>query len=669
MRFSCKTGVALILGWFLAFPVPGFSKTAEEQPEAYTLGEVVVTGEREGVEAVGTVREITAEDIQRNGARTLDEALDLLPGIQVRTGNDGVPRVDMRGFRSRHVLLLLDGIPFNSTSDGQFDPTMIPTENIARIKISYGNHSVLYGEGGLGGVINIITKKGTEGIQGKVSGEASERNKWLGRFNLSGAKDSVDFFLGGSLMESDGYRLSDDFEETPYEDGGLRENSDRKYGNLFANLGYKATDSLSLGLVYNYLKGEYGKPPSTIDKAMDPVFAKNLKYERVDDVEGNSGQVSFNWDNGSPLSLRGWAYANQQDEETNRYDDDRYNSQKAKGAFHEEARTTISGANLQSGWDMGSAGRLTMGLSLAGQEFESSGYEILDKKGTKGVLALDKELDTYSLALEYEVNPLDSLGITIGYGHHWLNKEEGNDDDDGSFLIGAYYDLLKDTRLRASVARKIRFPSIKQLYDAPNGGNIDLTTERSMNYELGIEQNLPMNSRLTLTGFWIDVDDYIEKNIYASDLYENYEEYRFKGFELTAETRFIENLMLRAGYTYMETEDRSEGTLKDELQYRPEHKISLEAGYDFDFGLSVYAALLYVTDQYFYSEEATVTPPDNKKALNDYTVVNLRLNQKLSSSGVSLYAGADNLFDEDYEESYGSPREGRTMYAGIEFEF
>jgi len=160
MRFACKTGVALILGWFLAFPVPGFSKAAEEQTEAYTLGEVVVTGEREGVEAVGTVREITAADIQRNGARTLDEALDLLPGIQVRTGNDGVPRVDMRGFRSRHVLLLLDGIPFNSTSDGQFDPTTIPTENIARIKVSYGNHSVLYGEGGLGGVINIITKKG-----------------------------------------------------------------------------------------------------------------------------------------------------------------------------------------------------------------------------------------------------------------------------------------------------------------------------------------------------------------------------------------------------------------------------------------------------------------------------------------------------------------------------
>lgn len=667
MRFACKTGVALILGCFLVFPVPGFSIAAEEQAEAYTLGEVVVTGEREGVEAVGTVREITAADIQRNGARTLDEALDLLPGIQVRTGNDGVPRVDMRGFRSRHVLLLLDGIPFNSTSDGQFDPTTIPTENIARIKVSYGNHSVLYGEGGLGGVINIITRKGTEGIQGKVSGEASERNKWLGRFNLSGAKDSVDFFLGGSLMESDGYRLSDDFEKTPHEDGGLRENSDRKSGNLFANVGYRATDSLSLGLVYNYLKGEYGKPPSTIDRAMDPDFAKNLKYERVDDVEGHSGQASFNWDNGSPLNLRGWAYVNQQDEETNRYDDGSYNTQTAKGAFHEDATTTISGANLQGGWNTGSVGRLTLGLSLARQEFESSGYEILDKKGTQGVLAMDKELDTCSVALEYEVNPLDSLGITIGYGHHWLNKDAGSDDDDGSFLIGVYYDLLQDTRLRASVARKIRFPSIKQLYDAPNGGNIDLTTERSMNYELGVEQNLPMNSRLTLTGFWIDVDDYIEKNIYASDNFENYEEYRFKGFELTAETRFIENLMLRAGYTYMETEDRSAGTLKDELQHRPEHKITLEAGYNFDFGLSVYAALLHVTDQYFYSD--TLTPPDNKKALNDYTVVNLRLNQKLWNSGVSLYAGADNLFDEDYEESYGSPREGRTMYAGIEFEF
>ena len=119
---------------------------AQAKTDSYTLGEIVVSGEREGVESVGTVREITAVDIQNKGARTLDEALQLLPGVYIRTGADGVPRVDLRGLRSRHVILLLDGIPVNSTYDGNFDPTLIPVESIERIKVSYGNHSVLYGD-------------------------------------------------------------------------------------------------------------------------------------------------------------------------------------------------------------------------------------------------------------------------------------------------------------------------------------------------------------------------------------------------------------------------------------------------------------------------------------------------------------------------------------------
>ncbi|KPK21400.1 MAG: TonB-dependent receptor, partial [Nitrospira bacterium SG8_3] len=157
--------ISLSLSLCILFARGGLSQAAEEDMGTYTLGEVVVTAERHLVESVGTVREITAKDIEAKGARTLGEALELLPGVDIRTGAEGVPRVDLRGFRSRHVLLLLNGIPLNSTFDGQFDPSIIPVESIARIKVSYGSNSVLYGQGGLGGVINIITKKGTEGIQ------------------------------------------------------------------------------------------------------------------------------------------------------------------------------------------------------------------------------------------------------------------------------------------------------------------------------------------------------------------------------------------------------------------------------------------------------------------------------------------------------------------------
>ena len=178
----------LLLGFFVFLLSQSMSGAlyAQEDTGVYTLGEIVVRAEREGVEAVGTVREVTAEDIRNKGARSLDEALELLPGVYVRSGADGVPRVDIRGFRSRHVVLLLDGIPINSTFDGNFDPSLIPVESIEKIKVSYGTHSVLYGDGGLGGVINIVTKRGKTGIRGTVLGEAGEGDHYLGSVNLSG---------------------------------------------------------------------------------------------------------------------------------------------------------------------------------------------------------------------------------------------------------------------------------------------------------------------------------------------------------------------------------------------------------------------------------------------------------------------------------------------------
>ena len=118
---------------------------------------VSVTEALELVEEVGTTRRITPADIEARNARTLDEALRLLPGIYVRNGGDGTPRVDVRGFRSRHVLLLINGVPANSTADGQFDPARISTDAIREIKVSYGSSSVLYGDNALAAVIEITT--------------------------------------------------------------------------------------------------------------------------------------------------------------------------------------------------------------------------------------------------------------------------------------------------------------------------------------------------------------------------------------------------------------------------------------------------------------------------------------------------------------------------------
>jgi outer membrane receptor protein involved in Fe transport len=188
-----------------------------------------------------------------------------------------------------------------------------------------------------------------------------------------------------------------------------------------------------------------------------------------------------------------------------------------------------------------------------------------------------------------------------------------------------------------------------------------LKTEKSNNYELGIEQKPPWNSKATLTGFLIDVDDYIEFIETVSDKFVNFNEYQFKGIELAAENRYVKNLLLRAGYTYVYTKDKSPNTERDELQYRPKNTVTFESRYSFNFGLSAYMNVMHVAEQVFYSR----TTPLEKKKLNDYTLVNLKLNQALLKGRMNLYLGADNIFDEDYEESYGFPQAGRFIYGGI----
>ncbi|MBI9089675.1 MAG: TonB-dependent receptor [Desulfobacterium sp.] len=655
----------LLLGMFLA---PGTHAQAvatdldNTDAGMYTLGEVVVTESAGPANTPGTTRQITARDIRTRGARTLNDAVALMPGVQVRTATTGTPRINFRGFRSRHTQLLLNGIPFNSTYDGQFDPTIIPVENIGKIDLGFGNQSVLYGQGGLGGVMNVVTQKGEEGVHGMTSLEISEDQTHRERFTLSGKRDAIDFFLSGSMTQGDGFRVSDDFNTTKNEDGGLRKNSDWERQNLFFNLGYTVTDTLELGLVMNYLSGEYGRPPSILDDKKD-LFYKSPKYERVTDFDGFSAQINAALDIPGPLSFRGWVFTNTMEEASNRYDDATYTTMKKKNAYAKESDTAVTGGTLQTRYDFEGAGSVTLSLQGEKQSFDAKGT-LVDKKNTPQGFDNNWALEIYTASAEYQVSPLERLHLVMGYGYSGLEKESGSDDSKGFFQAGATYDLFDATRIKGSLAKKIRFPSLKQLHETTSGGNPELTTEASYNYELGVEQMLPGNVLIGITGFYIDARDYIEKDD-TTDQYENNESYRFQGIELTTEKRFQKNIFIRAGYTYMETEDRSSDTPKDELQYRPEHKLTLEGNYEFKWGLAIYSSLLYVADQYHYSD----TTPVVKAALGDYTVVNLKLEQRLFNGNMHLYAGVDNLFDEDYEESYGLPREGSTIYGGVRLSF
>ena len=240
--------------------------------------------ERRLVEQVTTLSEVTAAEIEQRGAKTLDEAIDLVPGLYVRNGGDGVPRIDIRGLRTRNVTILLDGVPLNSTFDGQFDPRSIPVENIARIKITKGASSVLYGPGGNAAVIDIITKGAAPGLHGSAQVEYGGPEQWKGSATASYGTDKLKVFMSGSTFDQQYFKLADDFDFTTNQPELGRVNSDRRDDAAYANVAYEASADTKVGVSINYRKGEYGKPPGTLTQN-ESIFASRTRFERVEDYE------------------------------------------------------------------------------------------------------------------------------------------------------------------------------------------------------------------------------------------------------------------------------------------------------------------------------------------------------------------------------------------------
>lgn len=656
-----KVMTIMVMGLVAATATAAVAEPVE--PTRYELGEVIVSAKDDATEKVATMTTLTADTLHLRGVRTLEDALQLVPGVNVRYGAEGVPRIDIRGFRTRHVQFLLNGIPLNSTFDGQFDPRTVPVEIIEEIKVTTGGSSVLYGAGGNGGVINIITKQGQKGLHGTAVAEVAQEQSVLGRLSVAGGTDTVKAFASVGHVERDGTPLSNHFSTTAFEDGDDRDNSDLKKTNLFTNVDIALSDKTQLGLTVNYQDGDYGKPAiANYDK--NDIFTKSPKYQRVDDSEGVSSQLAFSHQASDLISVRGWAFYNELELEENRYDDDSYTSQVKKNSSMSENTTRTSGGSVQVKADFVQAGSLTLGLNGQTDDWEDKGFYI-DKKDNRIDYKSDEDTDLFSAALEYQVALADTVGMVLGYGHHWQNRSEGDDEDAYSYLIGMHYDPIPGTRLKASHSRKIRFASIKQLYDA-DSGNSDLEAEHTLHYELGVEQALPAETLFSVTGFINDAKDFIEKDE-ITDINENADEYLFHGFEVALENQAIDNLLVRMSYSYLESENRSSDSEIHQLQNRPRDRVTLETIYDLPWGMTAQASMLYVANQYSYAEDKSGVIFQQRTP--DYTVVDLKLTQSLLAEALELYIGVNNLFDEDYETSYAFPQAGRNVYGGVEYRF
>ena len=170
MKTAKKTTAAVLLMLLVLFPLPG-QETGEYEDDDYDEydDDWLDFGEAPGgITIVGTNKTtqqmtvIGKETIEKSAARDIAALLEEETGMSVtRYGGYGSQSsMNLRGFDTERIAILIDGVPANSPRSGQFDINQIDMNSVERIEVIYGGSDTKYNvSGALGGVINIITLK------------------------------------------------------------------------------------------------------------------------------------------------------------------------------------------------------------------------------------------------------------------------------------------------------------------------------------------------------------------------------------------------------------------------------------------------------------------------------------------------------------------------------
>jgi iron complex outermembrane receptor protein/outer membrane receptor for ferrienterochelin and colicins len=645
---------------------------AQEQvpgPAVFELGEVVVTAKKEAVSLATTVTEIYEQDIKAQGAQTVAEALDLIPGVDVQTGGKGQSFVHIRGFEQEDVKVLIDGVPAHEAYFGSLDLSLIPVDSIAKITVTKGASSVLYGANTMGGVINIITKKGGKEPVTEFTTSFGDYNTRNYIFNHGATAGKFNYWLTYGYRESNGFKLSDDFDENNkwvgkdseyHEDGGKRNLSDYIKRTVNAKIGYEPDKDTKVYLSFDYHNNERGCPTES-----DRYWA----FSKWDQWHLNlAGEKKFN----ELLTIKARAFYVDHDDTIVdvSWDDDH---QTKKKWFEESAYDDYSiGGELHTSLDFGKLSLLKIGFNYIKDNHKQKDY--LDGDSFSVIKGWDSpgwqpeeeyEADTYTFALEDEIKATERLSFVFGVSYDYYDPKKAYEQPlpDSIDTInpqgGVVFDLTDDTILHASIGKKTRFPQLKELYSEYAGGNPDLDPQKAICYEVGAEHSFTTSLNGSISYFYNDIDDMIDRETIAGEkVYVNIGKVSMQGVETAIDMNITDAFRVGANYTYLSTRDKENNDR--ELEGRPRHRLNLDLRYQFPFGLSTNLQASYTQRQFEYDDDETRKCPD-------FFLINARVSQKLGrlwGVGSELFLDVRNITDKNYDEGSG-PMPGRNFLAGL----
>lgn len=583
------------------------TSSAEERDLPAT---VVVTATRVPTpleEVLAPVIVVDRDTIERSAATDAADLLRFHAGLDVaRNGGPGQPTsLFIRGAESNHTLVLIDGVRINPGTIGLPALQNVTPDMVERIEVVKGPRSALWGSDAIGGVVNIVTRRGSRDgwIAEAGYGDYDTRKASVnGGFGL-GAKTALDF--GVAWLDSAGF---------PTRSG---DGTDRGYENLNASVQLRAGVGSGGEVSLQHWRAEGTSEYS--DFFLTPVDQ---------DFETATTAAALRLPVGATGSAR-ISVARMED---------RIDQNQSPDFLHTE-RDSV---DAQFDWQASDVHVLGVGAMYYREDADSESFGMGFDEGTHSASAYlqDRIVAGPHLAM-----------LALGYTDHetagsaltW-NLEYGY-----TFAGGR-------TRAFGLAGSGFRAPDATDRYGF--GGNPALEPERSRNYELGLRHVVGSRHTLGLSVFQNDIDDLIEFVVTDFATFDginrNVAEARIRGLE--ASWRYAgEAWQAQVEATWQEPRDLADDSV---LLRRAEESVSAAVTRRFgpvQLGLDV----LWAGDREDIGSTGRVT-------LDSYVLANLTAQWQAMPS-LALVARVENLFDEDYElvSSYNTPERG--LYLAVRY--
>ncbi len=703
MSTSTVRCAALFLGIVLICNPSIQAKADEEDP--LEIKEVVVSTSRLPGDPVdihtipAKITVITAEDIRKTGAQTVQEAIMNATGIIMynQVGNTFEQTIDLRGFNGNPVpatTVFVDGVRMNQPGFNQINFDLIPFETIDRIEILPGA-SAIYGKDALGGVINIITRSGT----GKRQATAEtlfgsyERQRFTG--NTSGPIGKLNYYANFSRELEKGYR----------QDSGAR------ISRFVGRMGYHQTDRTDLSATYTYVKDRLNQAGSLplSEASVNPRanFTPGDFIDREDNFFRLNGRHAFPFG----VSIAGNMFYRRLQEESFIV-----GQPFLVGGTNSTSRTMSDleswGGTLQlthTANPLGFKNSLVLGGEVRWNDFGSTLSATSDFGPFTSRNSTNEEIAGAYLQDTLHLTPQIILSGGVRYDRDEFDFMDGLTPSNNASKVfdrvtprgGLTLLISPQTSAYFSYSQGFRVPTNQELFALGLfGSNPNLQAVRSNHFEVGLKTKVDPWIDIALAVYQANVRDEIFFSCIVCDFSlgdgqnRNIPRSRRRGFEGTVTVKPNKYVDGVVNYTFTEAQFRSSFVLGsggtnvqtievgDSFPLVPKNRLSVTINVHPTPEWSLSLNGLYVSTQFFQSDESNSRP-----RLPGYFVMNGRIAYERPVPGghLSGFFMVNNILDNEYftsgilapnritgggvEERFVVPAPTITLFGGLSYRF